>query len=94
VFPYRLGTRARTRSTDRSIRLEPIDSDHLETVLTTSKDIAGTSYRVQITTNHKHLKIDVRESDSSTFQALELPYAEAFELMNAKDDYGSLVALL
>jgi hypothetical protein len=66
----------------------------METVLNTSTQINGKPYDVQIQTNRRTLKIDVREENADEFQALELPYTEAFEMMNSKDDYESLLDLL
>jgi hypothetical protein len=40
------------------------------------------------------LEIDIQGKESDEVSHLELPYADAFELMNGKDDYESLVDLL
>jgi hypothetical protein len=66
TYPYALGARGRTRSTERPSRLEPLEDD-FENVLNTSKSINGIAYNVRVLSNRQKLKIDVREQESEDY---------------------------
>ena len=96
AYPYRLGTSSRrTRSTERPSRLDPLlTPSDLPTVLEIEKEIAGETYQVQVKTDERRLAINVKQEGAQEYSQLEIPYAEAFEMMNDKSDYSGLVDLL
>ena len=95
--PYRLGTASnrRTRSTERPSRVDPLlTPSDLPTVFDVVREIAGNTYKVEIKTDERRLAINVKQEGAFEYSQLEIPYAEAFEMMNSKYDWAGLVDLL